>query len=371
MDGTSKDEALTCSPGSTFASTTMDPCALGIAMQQKLQGNQTKLYPDEQETIRIFNDATTSVVFITNLSSRRDYFTLDMTEVPQGSGSGFVWDQQGHVVTNFHVVKGASDLRVTLGSQSTYPARVVGFDEDKDIAVVEIKAKPEETLRAIPLGSSDKLLVGQTVYAIGNPFGLDHTLTRGVISGLQREIVSGNTGRPIRGIIQTDASINPGNSGGPLLDSNGNLIGMNTAILSPSGSSAGVGFAIPVDTINTTVNQLLKYGRIVRPQLGIAIAPDQTVRRVGKRGVLVLQVPPGSPAAAAGLQPTRRNSYGEIVFGDIITQVEGQRVEGMNDLYRVLDDCKVGQQINLKVFRDGEGEVTVPITLGAYVRQFD
>ncbi|OQU78438.1 hypothetical protein SORBI_3009G237000 [Sorghum bicolor] len=207
-----------------------------------------KLQADELATVRLFQENTPSVVYITNLAVRQDAFTLDVLEVPQGSGSGFVWDKSGHIVTNFHVIRGASDLRVTLADQSVYEAQVVGFDQDKDVAVLRIKA-PKDKLRPIPVGVSADLLVGQKVYAIGNPFGLDHTLTTGVISGLRREISSAATGRPIQDVIQTDAAINPGNSGGPLLDSSGNLIGVNTAIYSPSGASSGVGFSIPVDTL--------------------------------------------------------------------------------------------------------------------------
>ncbi|KAJ0254089.1 Protease Do-like 1 [Hirschfeldia incana] len=207
-----------------------------------------KLQTDELATVRLFQENTPSVVYITNLAVRQDAFTLDVLEVPQGSGSGFVWDKQGHIVTNYHVIRGASDLRVTLADQSTYDAKVVGFDQDKDVAVLRIEA-PKDKLRPIPVGVSADLLVGQKVFAIGNPFGLDHTLTTGVISGLRREISSAATGRPIQDVIQTDAAINPGNSGGPLLDSSGTLIGINTAIYSPSGASSGVGFSIPVDTV--------------------------------------------------------------------------------------------------------------------------
>jgi hypothetical protein len=208
-----------------------------------------KLQGDELATVQLFQENTPSVVYITNLAVRRDVFTLDVMAVPQGSGSGFIWDKKGHIVTNYHVIRGASDLRVTLGDQTVYEADVVGFDEDKDVAVLHIDA-PWEKLRPLPVGRSDDLLVGQKVFAIGNPFGLDHTLTTGVISGLRREISSAATGRPIQDVIQTDAAINPGNSGGPLLDSAGNLIGINTAIYSPSGASSGVGFSIPVDTVS-------------------------------------------------------------------------------------------------------------------------
>ncbi|XP_044465139.1 protease Do-like 1, chloroplastic isoform X2 [Mangifera indica] len=257
-----------------------------------------KLQTDELATVRLFQENTPSVVYITNLAARQDVFTLDVLEVPQGSGSGFVWDKDGHIVTNYHVIRGASDLKVTLADQSTYDAQVVGFDQDKDVAVLRIEA-PKDKLRPIPIGVSADLLVGQKVYAIGNPFGLDHTLTTGVISGLRREISSAATGRPIQDVIQTDAAINPGNSGGPLLDSSGSLIGINTAIYSPSGASSGVGFSIPVDTVNGIVDQLVKYGRITRPILGIKFAPDQSVEQLGVSGVLVLDAPANGPAGKA------------------------------------------------------------------------
>ncbi|RLN28101.1 hypothetical protein C2845_PM05G29180 [Panicum miliaceum] len=304
-----------------------------------------KLQADELATVRLFQENTPSVVYITNLAVRQDAFTLDVLEVPQGSGSGFVWDKSGHIVTNFHVIRGASDLRVTLADQSVYEAQVVGFDQDKDVAVLRIKA-PKDKLRPIPVGVSADLLVGQKVYAIGNPFGLDHTLTTGVISGLRREISSAATGRPIQDVIQTDAAINPGNSGGPLLDSSGNLIGVNTAIYSPSGASSGVGFSIPVDTVGGIVDQLIKFGKVTRPILGIKFAPDQSVEQLGLSGVLVLDAPPNGPAGKAGLQSTKRDAYGRLILGDIITSVNGTKVTNGSDLYRILDQCKVGETVS-------------------------
>ncbi|KAK9108063.1 hypothetical protein Syun_024074 [Stephania yunnanensis] len=246
---------------------------------------------------------------------RQDAFTLDVLEVPQGSGSGFVWDTDGHIVTNYHVIRGASDLRVTLADQSTFEAIVVGFDQDKDVALLRISASKEK-LRPIPVGVSADLLVGQKVYAIGNP-----------------------------DVIQTDAAINPGNSGGPLLDSSGNLIGINTAIYSPSGASSGVGFSIPVDTVSGIVEQLVKFGKVTRPILGIKFAPDQSVEQLGFSGVLVLDAPANGPAGKAGLQPTKRDSFGRLILGDIITSVNGKKVTNGSDLYRILDQCKVGEKV--------------------------
>ncbi|KAJ7974570.1 Protease Do-like chloroplastic-like [Quillaja saponaria] len=320
-----------------------------------------KLQTDELATVRLFRENTPSVVYITNLAARQDAFTLDVLEVPQGSGSGFVWDKEGHIVTNYHVIRGASDLRVTLADQTTYDAMVVGFDQDKDVAVLRVDA-PKDKLRPIPVGVSADLLVGQKVYAIGNPFGLDHTLTTGVISGLRREISSAATGRPIQDVIQTDAAINPGNSGGPLLDSSGNLIGINTAIYSPSGASSGVGFSIPVDTVGGIVDQLVRFGKVTRPILGIKFAPDQSVEQLGVSGVLVLDAPANGPAGKAGLLPTKRDAYGRLILGDIITSVNGKKVTNGSDLYRILDQCKVGDKVIVEVLR-GDHTEKVPVLL--------
>ncbi|KAE8694146.1 Protease Do-like 1 [Hibiscus syriacus] len=315
-----------------------------------------KLQPDELATVRLFQENTPSVVNITNLAARQDAFTLYLLEVPQGSGSGFVWDKDGHVVTNYHVIRGASDLKVTFADQSTYDAKVVGFDRDKDVSVLRVDA-PKDKLRPVPVGTSADLLVGQKVYAIGNPFGLDHTLTTGVISGLRREISSAATGRPIQDVIQTDAAINPGNSGGPLLDSLGNLIGINTAIYSPS----GVGFSIPIDTVSGIVDQLVKFGKVTRPILGIKFAPDQSVEQLGVSGVLVLDAPANGPAGKAGLRPTKRDAYGRLILGDIITSVNGKKVTNGTDLYRILDQCKVGDKVTVEVLR-GDHKEKIPVT---------
>ncbi|KAJ9135314.1 hypothetical protein P3X46_032517 [Hevea brasiliensis] len=320
-----------------------------------------KLQTDELATVRLFQANTPSVVYITNLAVKQDAFTLDVLEVPQGSGSGFVWDKEGHIVTNYHVIRGASDLKVTLADQSTFDAQVVGFDQDKDVALLRVDA-PKDKLRPIPIGVSADLLVGQKVYAIGNPFGLDHTLTTGVISGLRREISSAATGRPIQDVIQTDAAINPGNSGGPLLDSSGSLIGINTAIYSPSGASSGVGFSIPVDTVGGIVEQLVKFGKVTRPILGIKFAPDQSVEQLGVSGVLVLDAPSNGPAGKAGLLPTKRDAYGRLILGDIITSVNGKKVTNGSDLYRVLDQCKVGDQVIVEVLR-GDHKEKIPVIL--------
>ncbi|RME12519.1 MAG: 2-alkenal reductase, partial [Bacteroidetes bacterium] len=237
----------------------------------------------ERATISLFENAAPSVAYITTSKLQRDFWTYDVYEIPAGSGSGFVWDKKGHIITNFHVIEDASKAQVTLADHSTWDAEYVGGAPEKDLAVLKIKA-PAKLLNPIPVGSSDNLMVGQSVFAIGNPFGLDQTLTTGVISALGREIKAAD-GTPIRGVIQTDAAINPGNSGGPLLNSSGSLIGVNTAIYSPSGASAGIGFSIPVDEVRWVVPELIKNGKIIRPSLGIDYASQTTARRLGvKKG---------------------------------------------------------------------------------------
>ena len=308
------------------------------------------LADDEKSTIELFKRCAPSVVYITNLAVRRDAFGFNVTEIPQGTGSGFVWDDQGHVVTNFHVIENAQRAEVTLHDHSTWPAAPVGFLPDKDIAVLKIDA-PRAKLRPILVGTSADLQVGQRVFAIGNPFGLDQTLTTGIISALKRQIRS-VTNRPIQDVIQTDAAINPGNSGGPLLDSAGRLIGVNTAIYSPSGSSAGIGFAVPVDTVNRVVPQLVAHGRVVRPGLGVVLADDALARRLGVEGALVLQVSDGSAAEVAGLRPTRRDEYGRIFLGDAIVAVDGQPVRSGDDLGLRLENLAVGAHVTLTVVRD-------------------
>lgn len=273
-----------------------------------------------------------------------------MMEMPGGSGTGFIWDLRGHVVTNSHVVEGGEEIRVTLADQSTWRAQIVGLARDKDLAVLKIDV-PTARLLAIPVGSSSDLSVGQKVFAIGNPFGLDQTLTTGVISGLGREIRS-KTGRAIQDVIQSDAAINSGNSGGPLLDSAGRLIGVNTSIYSQSGDYAGIGFAIPVDTVNRIVPQLLRHGRVIRPGFGVHIANDQIARQLGLEGVLVLRVRPGSSAEKAGMQSTKLDEEGTTRLGDIIFEVDGRPVTKAEDLYETLEQHAVGETVSIKVRRN-------------------
>ena len=307
---------------------------------------------EETATINLFERAAPTVVFITTSNVRRDYWTRDLTEIPRGTGSGFVWDEKGHIVTNYHVVKGADRAQVTMADQSTYPATLIGAAPEKDLAILKIEAMPDE-LEPIPVGQSDNLLVGQSVYAIGNPFGLDQTLTTGIISALGREIKS-VAGIPIRDVIQTDAAINPGNSGGPLLDSRGRLIGVNTAIYSPSGAYAGIGFSIPVDVVSWVVPELIEHGKLMRPTLGVELAQARVMKRLELEGALVLDVVAGSAAQKAGIQPTYRDRSGSIVLGDIIIGIDSEEIKSRNDLVLVLENYKPGDEIKVKVLREEE-----------------
>jgi S1-C subfamily serine protease len=311
-----------------------------------------ELAPGEKSTVALFRQASPSVAHITAIAVQRDLFTLNLYQIPEGTGSGFIWDNSGNIITNFHVIQNADAAQVTLGDQTTWKARRVGIAPDKDLAVLHIDA-PANRLQPIPVGTSKDLMVGQSVFAIGNPFGLDQSLTTGVISALGREIES-VTRRPIQGVIQTDAAINPGNSGGPLLDSAGRLIGVNTAIYSPTGASAGIGFAIPVDTVNRIVPELIRYGKVIRPGIGIQIAEDQIADRLGVKGVLVVDVVPGSAAAKAGIRPTRREGSGRVHLGDVITAIDGKKVESANELFILLENYKVGDIVNVVLLREGK-----------------
>ncbi len=318
-----------------------------------------KLGADEQTTIDVFEKFSRSVVHITSLEAHRDRMTLDVTEIPQGTGSGFVWDQTGHIITNFHVIAHGNRASVTLNDGTTYAASIVGTAPDKDLAVLRIDA-PAQKLLPLPIGQSSALKVGAKVLAIGNPFGLDQTLTTGVISGLGREIKS-MTQRSIFDVIQTDASINPGNSGGPLLDSAGRLIGINTAIYSPSGANAGIGFAVPVDTINAIVPQLLRDGKLVRPGLGINILSDQVARQQGIEGVVILGVAAGGAADKAGLKGTVP-AQGGWAIGDVIVRIDQTDVKRSGDLFRAIDAHKVGDEVELVISTQGARR-TVKVTL--------
>lgn len=318
------------------------------------------LAQDEATAIEIFQAASPSVVYITSVELRQDILTLNVYEIPRGTGSGFIWDREGRIVTNYHVIEDASNIEVTLADGSSLKASLVGVAPDKDLAVIQVKAPPGK-LKPIAVGSSKDLLVGQRVYAIGNPFGLDHTMTSGIVSALGREIEAA-TGRTIEGVIQTDAAINPGNSGGPLLDSGGRLIGVNTAIYSPSGASAGIGFAVPVEEVKSVVPILIKHGRIIQPGIGVTVAHERLAQRLGlEEGALIIYIKPGGSAEAAGLRGTRRSPEG-IVLGDIIVSVEGNPVRTPDDLRLEFDRHRVGDRVTLGILR-GSKEMQVKVAL--------
>jgi S1-C subfamily serine protease len=300
---------------------------------------------DEANSTEIYQKASPAVVHVTSTALRREFFSRSVKEVPQGSGSGFVWDQNGLVVTNYHVIHGANRLIVELYDKSQWDAQVIGIAPEKDLAVLRIEA-PEDVLFPLPVGDSSELEVGRKVLAIGNPFGLDTTLTTGIVSALGREIDAPNN-RRIRNVIQTDAAINPGNSGGPLLNSLGQLIGVNTAIYSPSGASAGIGFAIPVNTVKQVVPQLISFGRLYRPIIGIELASDRWARRYRIKGVPVVRVFRGLPAAEAGMTGAWKNNRGEIVLGDIITTIDGKTIANNDDYLSIMEKKKPGDEIVL------------------------
>jgi S1-C subfamily serine protease len=316
----------------------------------------------EKNNIEIYQATRPSVVHITTLATQRDLFSLNVQEVPEGTGSGFVWDKGGHIVTNFHVIQKANAAHVTLADHTTWRASLVGASPDNDLAVLHIDAPKDRLVPLTRIAQSSKLQVGQMAYAIGNPFGLDLTFTMGVISALGREIQSPSK-RTIKNVIQSDAAINPGNSGGPLLDSSGRLIGVNTAIYSPSGSSAGIGFAIPVDDVNRVVPQLIRQGKVTRPGIGVRLAADQLAQELGiDRGALVLQVLKGTPAAQADIQPTRQDARGHIHLGDVIVGIDDHAIEKANDFFDTLDLYKPGDTVTLKIVRKGQ-PMDVKVTL--------
>lgn len=312
---------------------------------------------EESATIRLFEVAAPSVVYITTSVVQRNIFTMDATEIPSGTGSGFVWDKEGHIITNFHVIQGADRAQVTFADQTTWDAKVIGAAPEKDLAVLKIDIDANK-LKPIPVGNSENLRVGQFAYAIGNPFGLDQTLTTGIVSALGREIESVG-GVTIKDVVQTDAAINPGNSGGPLLNSSGELIGVNTAIYSPSGAYAGIGFSIPVDAVKRAVPDLIQFGRINRPTLGIYPARQGGLRL---EGVLVMEVSEGSAAAKAGLRPTLRDRYGRIILGDIIVGINDDKIKSYSDLILTLEKYKPGQEVVVKLLRE-EKEIELNVVL--------
>lgn len=307
---------------------------------------------DEENNVEIFKRASPSTVFITNRQLTRDLFTMNVFEIPRGTGSGFIWSSDGIIVTNAHVIEGANSIIVGLSDQSTWEARLVGRALSKDIAVLKIDA-PASILKPLPIGDSSNLEVGRKVLAIGNPFGLDYTLTTGIISALGREIISPN-GRKIRNVIQTDAAINPGNSGGPLLDSTGRLIGINTAIIGPGGGSAGIGFAVPVNTVRKVVPELLRHGRMIRPVMGLDATEDRIAQNLDISGVIVMRVDPGKGAAKAGMAGLTRAADGRVMIGDVIVGINGREINNSDDLLNAMEQHQPGDVVKVKTLRRGK-----------------
>ncbi|MCP4264350.1 MAG: trypsin-like serine protease [Candidatus Brocadiaceae bacterium] len=315
---------------------------------------------DERANMEVFEQVSPSVTYITNKRFQRDYFSFNVMEIPQGTGSGFLWDDKGHIVTNFHVIYEADEIEVRLQNGKSYDATIVGADPDHDLAVLQINTT-NLNISPVMIGSSSDLRVGQKVLAIGNPFGLDSTLTTGIISALGRTIQS-ISNRYIHDVVQTDAAINPGNSGGPLLDSFGRLIGVNTAIISPSGTYSGVGFAVPVDTVNRIATKLINYGKVGRPGLGITLIPEHIMARLGIEGVGILEVLKGGSAEEAGLIEVKRLRNGRVEMGDIITECDGSPIKKSSDLVRIMDRHEVGDEVDIVIIRKN-AKKTVRITI--------
>ena len=315
--------------------------------------NLNTLLPDERNTVEVFQKSSPKVVYVHRLKTVNNYAAIK-TQVPGGAGSGIIWDNKGHVVTNYHVIKGADDLSITLGNM-TVPAKIIGKEPRKDIAVLEIKSPKAlaylKSYKPFEIVHLKDLIVGQKAVAIGNPFGLDHSLSKGVISALGRQ-VPGIGGVTIRNMIQTDTPINPGNSGGPLLNSAGQLIGLNTMIFSRTGSSAGIGFAVPADDIERIVNQIITHGRVVLAGIGIQRVDPQIARRLGvKKGILIADVLPNTPAARMNLRGTHRDAWGRILLGDVIVAVNARQVANYDALYNLLSEMKVGEQVTFTIQR--------------------
>jgi S1-C subfamily serine protease len=340
---------------------------IGMSAEPRAVTARGDLAADEKSTIAVFEQASPSVVFISTRQRVRDLWTRNTFSVPKGTGSGFVWDDLGHVVTNHHVIEGAFEATVRLNDGRSYRAVLVGASPAHDLAVLRINVAFDRP-PPVPLGTSGDLKVGQKVFAIGNPFGLDYTLTSGLVSALDRSLKE--NGAHIEHLIQTDAAINPGNSGGPLLDSAGRLIGINTAIYSPSGAYAGIGFAVPVDTVNRVVPQLIARGKYIRPSLGIAVDEDLNqiiTQQLDVTGVVVLRVDPGSVAKAAGLRGTQVDQLGHVDPGDVIIAVNGKAVGSVGELLARLDDFRVGDQVILRLWREGhERDVEVTLQGGSH-----
>jgi S1-C subfamily serine protease len=350
--------------GAQQLSSWFQPFSSALTLAEPSSITDPAVATDEQNNIEVYKAVSPGVVYIQSTTTVRDFFGL-YSQAREGAGSGSVIDEQGDILTNYHVIANSEKLTVSFGTGKNYPARVVGSDPDTDLAVVRLLETPKEPITVVPLGDSDKLIVGQKVLAIGNPFGLDRTLTTGVISGLQRPIRAGN-GRQIEGAIQTDASINPGNSGGPLIDSHGRMIGINSQIESPSGASAGVGFAIPVNIAKRIVPQLVRNGAVIRPKLGIT---PREVESLGRQvqlpvteGVLIWSVQTGGPASNAGLRGLTQTEDGDVELGDIIVSIDNQKVANNDDLFKILDKHQIGDTVNVEIIRRGR-RTTVPVKL--------
>ena len=324
--------------------------AAAAAQTEPQEQALAKLTEDERNTIEIVRKNKNSVVYVTNIQLVRDFWYGSEEKMPRGSGSGFMWDDKGHIVTNFHVIEDGVEFLVTLPNQEQRQAKLVGKEESKDIAVLELQGNLSGLFPITP-GTSKDLLVGQKVVAIGNPFGFDYTVTKGIVSALGRKIL-GAGGVSIPNMIQTDASINPGNSGGPLLNSAGELIGMNTMIVSPSGASSGVGFAVPVDIIRKTVPELIRFGKVQHPGLGVTFLPSQYARGADVVGVVVMVVETNSAAYEAGLRGMSRDRYGRTYINDVITAVDKTPVKTYDDLFTALENYKIGDTVTLTVTRN-------------------
>ncbi len=345
------------------------PLILGLALAflttvpVRAQGTAA-LLEVERKTIEIYRQALPSVVNVSNIKVARSFFHGTL-EVPQGAGSGFLWDEHGHVVTNFHVVQGGSSFVITFHNDpKKYKAKLVGVEPKKDVAVLKLEERPK-SFWPIRVGTSKGLQVGQLTFAIGSPFGLDHSLSTGVVSAVGRKI-DGIGGVKIHDMIQTDAAINMGNSGGPLLDSSGSLIGMNTMIFSTSGSSAGLGFAVPVDTVKSIVPQLIQHGKVIRPALGIGVLEDQLKERLGvpeDGGAVITYIDDGGAAAKAGLKGMSQDRYGRVYIGDVIQSIDGKRVNGLDDIYHVLETYKIGDTVTVRVLRPNGKSSDVKVRL--------
>jgi S1-C subfamily serine protease len=322
--------------------------------------DQKMFTENEKNSVSVFENTVNSVVNVSSISTRSQrssfFFDLPDSEVPAGAGSGFIWNKEGYIVTNFHVIQSGQKFQISFhNDKKVYSAKLIGVEPKKDIAVLKL-IKPPEELSPIQVGRSKDLRVGQKTLAIGNPFGLDHTMTTGIVSAVGRK-VKGIGGVKIHDMIQTDAAINPGNSGGPLINSRGELIGMNTQILSGSGTSSGVGFAVPVDTVKRIVPEIMKHGKVIRPGLGIGILPEHIKNRFGvEKGIVISHVDPKGGAAKAGLQGVGQDKWGNIYLGDIIIKIDGNPVDSFDDIYHALDKYKVGDSVNVEYIRDEEKE---------------